>query len=388
MHTITVAQIPEYLKRFWEAEQKHDPSKPRMVLLFISYPGVGKTTCCKQFCEWLDANTDQEWVLYDYNLLQSTPEDLRGAVSFLDLEPDLKVTTNCPPQNFPIEGSPKSAGGKNVFIFLDEVKTASTLLQQLGASIIDGRVGDHKIDRNRTFVVLASNPDGTLGTFQTPDNLRNRVCEVHVVADTDEWLEWAYDNKIHPLITSFIQVYPNLLSQPKPETSHGFPSPRVWENMSMFLDTQDVDMSMPEFFLTPVAVGYLGPTVAHEFVNHCVHAAVKLNPRLVFEGKYSELPTKVSDTITLLDACLYILDTWVERATPEQVDELVDPINRFFTWLAEKVDVGLVLNRMSLRTEDHKKRLAQFLFSYPDLKPASEVYSKLCAQAIEKKPSP
>lgn len=382
MHTINVSQMFEVLKNFWLAETTHEGDSPRMVPLFISYPGVGKTSTCRRFCAWLNETTESEWVLYDYSVLQSTPEDMRGAVSFVDLEDNLRVTSNCPPQNFPLEGYPQSAGGKNVFIFLDEVKTAPTLMQQLAACIVDGRVGDYKIDKTRTFVVLASNPDDTLGTFETPENLKNRVCEIHIKADPSEWLPWAFERHLHPYVTSFIQIFPNLLSHPKPQTSHGFPSPRVWENVSMFLDGRELDLSMPEFFFTPVMVGYLGPAVAHEFVTHCVTAGSKLNPRLVFEGKYSELPTKVSDSITLLDVCLYQVDWWIEQLQTNKELDVSDYINRFFRWMDTELDTSLVLNRMSLRSEEQRKALAEYLYSNPDTGQSREIYSKLCAQTL------
>jgi hypothetical protein len=73
-------------------------------------------------------------------------------------------------------------------------------------------------------------------TFKMSSALVNRFVHLNLDPEVNDWRDWAIDNKLDPIVVSFIGVRPSLLSQP-PGDSAAYPTPRSWEMLSNVINT-------------------------------------------------------------------------------------------------------------------------------------------------------
>ncbi len=62
--------------------------------------------------------------------------------------------------------------------------------------------------------------------------LINRMVHVQLRADVTDWLDWAYDQQIHPWVLQYIETRPDHLWSQPPKTEEPFSSPRAWHMLS------------------------------------------------------------------------------------------------------------------------------------------------------------
>ena len=62
--------------------------------------------------------------------------------------------------------------------------------------------------------------------------LINRMFHVQLVADSTQWLDWAYENTIHPWVISYITQRPDHLFSEPPKSEEPYSTPRSWHMLS------------------------------------------------------------------------------------------------------------------------------------------------------------
>jgi len=126
-------------------------------------------------------------------------------------------------------------------LFLDELSSAPSDVQQAGYQLLlDHKVSNFKIGgEGKLLVVAAGNreEDGAevsnrMGTAQC-----DRLTHYQIRVDSNEWLDWAVENKLHPYVTSFINVRKDALYVDPTLASKqvAFPTPRTWKSVSDYL---------------------------------------------------------------------------------------------------------------------------------------------------------
>lgn len=178
--------------------------------------------------EAIQAKPDDYFLFVDVRASQLQPFDLIGIPDIADKEKPYVRT-----KKFPwmwLFSLPNIAG----VIFLDEIGHAHPDVQNsLFSLALDKKVGDIKISED-TFICAASNLadefDLGSGSGAISQPLISRFRVAALVADPEEWVEYAWQNKVEPIIIGFVQhdVENNFYLKPDAVKDPGvpFPNPR------------------------------------------------------------------------------------------------------------------------------------------------------------------
>ena len=129
---------------------------------------------------------------------------------------------------------PKMIARKEPYVlFLDELNACSQEVQKAFYSLIhEHRIGEYHLPEG-SVVIGAGNrsQDGAIvKTMSTA--LVNRMFHVQLVADSTQWLDWAYENHIHPWVIEYITQRPDHLFSEPPKTEEPYSTPRSWHMLS------------------------------------------------------------------------------------------------------------------------------------------------------------
>ena len=188
-------------------------------------PGIGKSSLVEQFAEAVG--------LPCVSMLgsQLAPEDIIGI-------PQIKGETS---EFIP----PKMIAKKEPYVlFLDELNACSQDVQKAFYSLIlDKRIGEYTMPQG-SIVIGAGNraQDGAIvKTMSTA--LINRMFHVELKPSTKEWLNWGYENDLHPMVLNYISQRPDHLFSLPPKTEEPYSTPRSWHMLSDILKEWGDDLS-------------------------------------------------------------------------------------------------------------------------------------------------
>ena len=177
-------------------------------------PGIGKSALVEKFAD--------EVGLPCVSLLgsQLAPEDIIGI-------PQIKGDTS---EFLP----PKMIARKEPYVlFLDELNACSQEVQKAFYSLIhERRIGEYHLPKG-SIVIGAGNRAHDGAIVKTMSSaLINRMFHVQMKADPKEWLQWAYENNIHPWVIDYITQRPDHLFTEPPKTEEPYSTPRSWHSLS------------------------------------------------------------------------------------------------------------------------------------------------------------
>jgi hypothetical protein len=98
--------------------------------------------------------------------------------------------------------------------------------------------------------------------------LLNRMVHVHLQVSHRDWLDWANDNGIHPLVIEYIQTRPDHLWSQPPKHEEAFSTPRTWHMLSDALHAYragQADAPLDDKWVEVLAFGCLTPHHAGQF---------------------------------------------------------------------------------------------------------------------------
>ena len=179
-------------------------------------PGVGKSQIVASIAK------KHQVPLIDIRLSQIEPSDLRG-IPFR-AEHGVEWAT---PNMLPNEKKHGPAG----ILFLDEINAAPPSIAAAAYQLIlDRRIGDYSMP-DGWAIFAAGNRQGDRGvTYSMPSPLANRFSHYELEVHLDDWVSWAYQQKLDERIIAFLRFRPELLFDFDPmENPLAFPSPRSWE---------------------------------------------------------------------------------------------------------------------------------------------------------------
>jgi energy-coupling factor transporter ATP-binding protein EcfA2 len=203
-------------------------------------PGIGKSSLLKTLSVSLP---DHEVAYID------VPNMDLGDIAMPVIDRETKTTSYYPNNRFKIHL------GKPVITMLDEfTKGAEPIKNMLHPllEVANPRLGDISV-HTESIVFLT----GNLGSDNVGDNLkahsRNRIIPLTVrKPDADEWLEWAVNNNIEPVVMAWVRQFPHALASymddaqgdnpyiynPK-KVQTSFVSPRSLERVSNIVRVRD-----------------------------------------------------------------------------------------------------------------------------------------------------
>lgn len=212
-------------------------------------PGIGKSALVEKFAE--------EVGLPCVSLLgsQLAPEDIIGI-------PQIKGETS---EFLP----PKMIARKEPYVlFLDELNACSQEVQKAFYSLIhERRIGEYHLPEG-SIVIGAGNRTQDNAIVKTMSSaLINRMFHVQLKVDSKQWLEWAYENEIHPWVIQYITQRPDHLFSVPPKTEEPYSTPRSWHMLSDALKEFGVgEKELPEEVLRVLVYGSISASHAGMFL--------------------------------------------------------------------------------------------------------------------------
>lgn len=238
-------------------------------------PGIGKSALVEKF--------SNEVGLPCVSLLgsQLAPEDIIGI-------PQIKGDTS---EFLP----PKMIAQKEPYVlFLDELNACSQEVQKAFYSLIhERRIGEYHLPQG-SIVIGAGNRSQDSAIVKTMSSaLINRMFHVQLVANTNQWLDWAYENNIHPWVIDYITQRPDHLFSPPPKTEEPYSTPRSWHMLSDALkEFHAGDQPVSEEMLRVLAYGCISASHAGMFLAFTKQLGNKylLNDIIRGEAKWPSKP--------------------------------------------------------------------------------------------------
>jgi hypothetical protein len=212
-------------------------------------PGIGKSALVEKFAGQVG--------LPCVSLLgsQLAPEDIIGI-------PQIKGETS---EFLP----PKMIARKEPYVlFLDELNACSQEVQKAFYSLIhERRIGEYHLPRG-SVVIGAGNRSNDGAIVKTMSSaLVNRMFHVQLTANPEQWLQWAYENHLHPWVTDYIGQRPDHLFSEPPKTEEPYSTPRSWHLLSDALKEYGAgEVKLSENLLRVLAYGCISANHAGMFL--------------------------------------------------------------------------------------------------------------------------
>ena len=207
---------PAHLLVILEKEFQGAASGNHTPVMLWGAPGVGKSQMVAQVAQKNDVEA------IDIRLSQMEPSDLRG-IPFRDNDTvEWAIPAMLPNAE---------RHGKNGILFLDEITSAAPSVSAAAYQLIlDRRLGQYRVPKGWA-IFAAGNRQGDRGvTYTMPAPLANRFSHFEVDVNLDDWVAWAYVNRIDEKVIAFLRFRPDLLFDFNPAHNPvAFPSPRSWE---------------------------------------------------------------------------------------------------------------------------------------------------------------
>lgn len=241
------------LKEFLEVVRltKHDDLPP----FGHGQPGIGKTMGI------YGLGKEMKWKVIKLDAHLKDPTDIKGILFIVDGKARYIL-----PEELPTV----IKDGEKGIVFIDEILFATpTMLNALHSFIQEKKIGDYVLPEG-WIIVCASNReiDGAMIT-ELSGPTRNRFRHYQIVPDLYVWMEWAVQNGINPMVTSFLGVHSHYFAQ-MPDGELTYASPRIWEQVSKELDKKYQVMRRPKFDSVSKQVSYEDVDLEREAIKSCV----------------------------------------------------------------------------------------------------------------------
>lgn len=253
--TITQKQLSEFLLNV-------APIRP----VFIwGPPGIGKSSLVRQFAAQVG--------LPCVSLLgsQLAPEDLLGVPQIVE-----GVSRFCPPATI--------ARPDPYCLFLDELNACSHEVQKAFYSLIhERRVGEYELPPGSIVIGAGNRAQDSAIVKPMSSALLNRMVHVHLRVSSREWLEWAGQSGVHPLVLDYLRNRPDHLWSAPPKHEEPFSTPRSWHILSDAL--YGFGDSIPDDRLEVLAHGCLTPHHAGQFKAFIKHLRGQYRLGAILKGE-------------------------------------------------------------------------------------------------------
>lgn len=306
-----------------------------LVPMIHGSPALGKSAVAKMVAK------KNNLVLIDLRLSQCEPTDLLGLPA---INQAIKRSGYMPMDTFPLEGDElppmlDETGNLQYYtdkddkqqvlryngwlLFLDEFNSAERQTQAAAYKVIlDRMIGMYHM-HPMVFPLCAGNLD-TDGAIVEPMStaMQSRLCHLEVMADADEWCQWAITEGVDHRLVNFIEYMPKHIYSFKPDHSdRTYSSPRTLEFANKWLSTFDINDDDSRVALS----GILGHGVASELITFCHHFAdIPKIAEILANPEGARVPTE-EQRGQLFAVCGAIS----HHAKPDNVGTLIKYVRRF-----------------------------------------------------------
>lgn len=244
----------------------------KVVPFIVGEPGGGKSACAREIAKELQSkfSIPDERVV-EFNPSLRDPVDIMG-VPFKSEDGTHSVWL--PPEEFYVI---RAGQGPSVLI-LEELSDAQMAMQNpLCRVILDRYAGQLKLSEKLFIIATGNRVKDKSGANRLSTKLGNRTRILNFTSNVEEWVIWAAQNGISPMITSFIKFRPSLLCDFDPKRTVN-PTPRSWEDVSRIPE----DMDALSYF--EHCKGSIGEGAAAEYTSFLKVAQKMPKPKDVLES--------------------------------------------------------------------------------------------------------
>lgn len=200
----------------------------RRPIIIHSEPGLGKSQIVRQAAQ---AVFGKDAVIADVRAGQLDGAIVRG---FPDMAPPVKGSKEPRTAHFaPLACWPSKGPG---IIHLDELDKGEPEVQNaLLELLLDRRLGEYRQPDDVFTVACANRLTDRAGSNRLNNALKSRCVHLHLVPSLDDWLAWATNHDVHPLVLAYVELKgAGMLHQfdPADTEADSFPCPRTWEMLS------------------------------------------------------------------------------------------------------------------------------------------------------------
>ena len=353
------ALVKAQLQLLWEQPERSHQVAPFMLW---GAPGVGKSTVVRELCQELNIG------FIDIRLSQREPVDLRGLPVPKGDHVDWLLAGEWP-------RDPDSRG----IILFDELSAADRTLQAAAYEIIlDRRLGDLYRLPNGWLVMGAGNRMGDRAvSYSFSSALANRFCHLEMVADVEQWCDWARQQGLHSDVIGFLKFAPEHFFNMSGNTERGWPSPRSWERVAHVL-AQAQRLKLSEQQQRIMVSGLIGNAAAVPLFGFLQVSAELPNIASMLDGHEPVvIPERNDAKYALCAGVIYHL--WRDKAQVKQ------RLNVFFELsLRLSSDFATMLMLDAIRREDSlDEQRAGKLFAHPQYNAWTKLHGQQFAQALQ-----
>lgn len=284
------------------------------VPILVGNAGVGKTQMVKQLGEKTGRTVTT------LIISQMEPEDLMGMPT---RDMDKKVTVWLRPDWWPTE--------KNQILFLDEIGRAKSDVKNAILQLLtDRRLGNHVLPDD-TWVVAAMNPSNdNFDQEEVFDSaFIDRFVWVSTRVDSDQWIDWAKNNKLDYSIIEFIRTENQHLGGDADfELPDIKPSPRSWHKLSNIMKKVSEE-TFAEFGYA-ISAGLLGISAATSFMESWTTRQKRMSAEQLWENTEAALNNIGNMEIHNINEFMHKLNDYLQKMFEEgKLDELeIEPMTR------------------------------------------------------------
>lgn len=288
MFKVTPNRFAEILTPLYSA------GKEVPTVMLWGQPGVGKSDGVRALGKKLQEATGKEVTVHDVRLLLFNPVDLRG-IPVPDADKEFAKWLR--PTIFNMDPNPQ----KLHILLLDEITAAPPTVQASAYQLtLDRKVGEHKLPQNVIIMAAGNRVQDKGVAYKMPTPLANRMTHFEVVAELEDWKEWAIPHGIHELVLGFLNFRENYLNKFDPSSDESaFPTPRSWSFVSQYLHIyKNVDAAYP------MIAGTIGEGSAVEFKAFAKTYGSLPDVNKILAGESVALPQDKYDILCALSAAL------------------------------------------------------------------------------------
>lgn len=212
------SQLVQMISAQWSA-----PSGQEVCYLVLGKPGGGKSAMALDIVGQLGGNAD--------NTVVFTPS-LRDPVDVLGTPNNNGEVTRWVP---PTEFFKLRQGVGKCFLVIEEMTDSSIAMMNAMCRIVhDKYAGDLRLSDQLFIIGTGNRTEDKSGANRLTTKLGNRLNVQEFDENLDDWVEWALNKGIDPVLIQFIRFKPNLLSDFDPNRPYGInPTPRSWAKVSL-----------------------------------------------------------------------------------------------------------------------------------------------------------
>lgn len=189
---------------------------------------------------------------------------------------------------------------QNHILFFEEFTNATPSVQGKVNNVILDRIvdGKWKLPENVRIVGAGNEVEDSLAANPMTETVFSRFAHIYIKTSTKDWLKWARENHIHPMICSYVAYRRGEVLRSDYDGINPNADPRKWEMASKMLYKTNNPLMLRSL---------VGEEITSDFISFCNSRVITLED--VLQGNYTEediaslnVSERYATTMALLDA--------------------------------------------------------------------------------------